>query len=152
DGDRARRRLKLLRDDLALYSQYGDTLTRLLDLTPDDFDTGRLKLADLVPQLSLGPANSPWDLRHYVIGPGSDGFVLASDGRLDGARSARRMDYPPARARISVRNNVQAGGGPRPIDFIAIRVPDSDQREAIWLYRDEEHQALIQIEDGGLRY
>ena len=48
---------------------------------------------------------------------------------------------------IAVRNNVQAEVGPRPIDFSAVHTPSG-----IWLYGDEEHQALIESENGKLRY
>jgi Type I phosphodiesterase / nucleotide pyrophosphatase len=152
DGDRQRRRLNVMRDDVALYTKYAATLTRLLDLTPAALDAGKLKVADLIPTSSLGPANSLWDIRHYVTDVGPDGLVLTPEGRLDWARSVRTTDYLPALAAISVRNNVQDGVGPRPIDFTALRVPDSDNREAIWLYRDEEHQALIRFKEGMLRY
>src|SRR4029450_11872182 len=49
------------------------------------------------------------------------------------------------------RNNVQAGVGPFPVDFTAMRVLLEGQ-EAVWLYRDEAHQALIQSRDGMVHY
>ncbi len=61
------------------------------------------------------------------------------------------MNYLPALAKIAVRNNVQADVGPRPVDFTAMRVLLEGQ-EAVWLYRDEEHQALIQSRDGMVHY
>jgi Type I phosphodiesterase / nucleotide pyrophosphatase len=152
DGMREQSRLKLLQEDLVLSSRYAAILNRLLTLRPGDLEAGKLKLADLVPRRSLGPLNTAWDLRHYVVGPGADGFVLAPDGRLDLARSFRTMDYLRSLTGLAVRNNVQEQVGPRPIDFIAMRVPDAGDREAIWLYRDEDHQALIQADSGKLRY
>jgi hypothetical protein len=52
----------------------------------------------------------------------------------------------------SVRNNVQAGVGPRPVDFIAMQIPRANlmlppdqtpHEDVIWLYANEERQALI---------
>src|SRR4030095_1105587 len=61
------------------------------------------------------------------------------------------MSYLPALAKIAVRNHVQADVGPRPVDFTAMRVLLEGQ-EAVWLYRDEEHQALIPSGDGMVHY
>src|SRR6185369_5328289 len=49
----------------------------------------------------------------------------------------------------SVRNNVQPGVGPKPIDFIAVRIPD---RNAVLIWRDDAHQALISVRGRELRY
>jgi Type I phosphodiesterase / nucleotide pyrophosphatase len=149
---REERQVTLWRDERAQYSQYIATLRRLLELTPAAFDPFKLKITDLVPPHSLGPPNSVWDIQHYVAGIGSDGLVLASDGRLDWGRSFRIINYLSALTEISVRNNVQADVGPRPVDFIAVRIPDGDRHEALWLYRDDEHQALIQARSGRVRY
>ena len=134
EGNRDRRRLQQWNEDLALYTEYAATLTRLLDLTPADFDPGKFKIQELIPPRSLGPANSVWDLQNYVTGVSPDGGIL-------------RMNYLPALAALSVRNNVQAEVGPRPVDFTAVRV-----NHDIWLYRDEEHQALISSRAGEIRY
>src|SRR6185295_3650788 len=61
--------------------------------------------------------------------------------------SVLRMNYLPALAALSVRNNVQAAVTAHPVDFTAVRVDDS-----VWLYRDEEHQALISSREGQVRY
>ena len=150
-ASREARRLDLWRDELALYSQYVATLTRLLDLTRDGFDPGKFKTSDLIPPLSLGPANSLWDVQHYVTDVGSDGLVLDSRDQLDSERSFRTMNYLPALAKIAVRNNVQADVGPRPVDFTAMRIP-LDGEDVVWLYRDEEHQALVRSRDGMVHY
>ncbi len=150
-ASREARRLDLWRDDFALYSPYVATITRLLDLTPDRFDPGKFKVSDLIPPLSLGPANSLWDVQHYVTGVAPDGLALDSRDQLDWERSFRTMNYLPALSKIAVRNNVQADVGPRPVDFTAMRVLLEGQ-EAVWLYRDEAHQALIQSRDGMVHY
>jgi len=131
------------------YSEYAEIVGRLLALTPADFDPGRFKMAQLIPPKSLGPVNSLWDLRHYVTGLGPDGLVLREDGSLDSGRSFRTIDYLSSLRSISVRNNVQAGLAPQPVDFIAVRIPE---RDAILLWRDAEHQALLLTRGNELRY
>ena len=134
EANREKRRLQQWREEHALYRKYVETLSRLLHLTPADFDPGKFKIQDLIPSRSLGPPNSAWDLQNYVIGVTPDGSVL-------------RMNYLPALAALSVRNNVQAAVTAQPVDFTAVRVNDS-----VWLYRDEEHQALISSREGQVRY
>src|SRR6185295_3989419 len=58
-------------------------------------------------------------------------------------------DYFSALRSISVRNNVQADLAPQPVDFIAVRIPD---RDAVLVWRDDAHQALIQTRGNELRY
>ena len=147
EAHRAQRQLNLMLEDARDYATYTATIARLLALTPADFDPGKFKIIDLIPSRSLGPANSPWDLQHYVTGPGPQGFVLTPDGQFDWERSFTRIDYLKSLRNIAVRNNVQAEVGPRPIDFSAVHTPSG-----IWLYGDEEHQALIESENGKLRY
>lgn len=152
EASRARRRLQQAAEELGLFAQYAATMKRLLDLTPADFDPGKFKLKDLIPPQSLGPLNSVWDLQNYIVGLAPDGLLLTEDGKLDLERSIRRMNYLPALTAISVRNNVQAAVGPRPVDFIALRGPLGEDGEAVWLYRDEEHQALITRRGNDIRY
>jgi len=143
------------------YSEYAEIVGRLLALTPADFDPGKFKIPQLVPPKSLGPANSLWDLRHYVTGLGSDGLVLREDGSLDWDRSFRTIDYLALLRSITVRNNVQAGLSQQPVDFIAVRIPreslklsaeDQPDRDAILVWRDDAHQALILVRNGQVRY
>ncbi len=152
EANRARRRLQQSRQELGLYTQYAATMKRLLDLTPADFDPGKFKIQDLIPPRSLGPANSVWDVQNYVAGLGSGGVVLAEDGHLNLERSIRRVNYVPALAALAVRNNVQEAVSAHPVDFMALRARLPDGAEAIWLYRDEERQALIARRGDRLRY
>jgi len=142
-------RLGAWRADRKAYSEYVAIIWHLLDLKPADFDPGKFKMTELIPPKSLGPLNSIWDLRHYVTGRAPGGLALAEDGSLDWDRSFRTVDYFPALRSISVRNNVQPGLAPKPIDFIAIRLPD---RNAVLLWRDDAHQALILTRGTELRY
>jgi hypothetical protein len=142
-------RLNAWRAERKAYAEYVAIIWRLLDLKPADFDPGKFKMTELIPPKSLGPLNSLWDLRHYVTGRAPGGLVVAEDGSLDWDRSFRTVDYFSALRSISVRNNVQPGLAPKPIDFIAVRIPD---RDAVLLWRDDAHQALILTRGSELRY
>ncbi len=154
--DRAARRLAVQleswRDQERGYSDYAAALERLLKLTPADFDKRRINAEDLIGKRVMGDANTVYDLQNYIVGPAKEGLALAADGSLDLARSFERIDYFPVLAGLSVRNNVQPSVGPRPVDFSATRLAarslhlppaDATREDAVWLYRDENRQALI---------
>ncbi|HTW66978.1 MAG TPA: alkaline phosphatase family protein [Bryobacteraceae bacterium] len=163
--DKAARRLAVelesWREQERDYREYLRCLSGLLDLEPAEFDRHHVTAADLIPKRAMGDANSIYDLENYVAGPAAGGLVLTPGGSLDLARSFERIDYPPLLASLSVRNNVQPGVSSHPIDFIAMRVPerafhfppgDVPAQDPIWLYSDENHQALILARRGALRY
>jgi hypothetical protein len=139
--DKASRRLSVeldpWREQERDYSAYLTALSKLLDLEPADFDRGHFTPADLIPKRAMGDPNSVYDLQNYIVGP-------APSGSLD----FERINYPKLLSGLSVRNNVQPGVSSRPVDFIAMRIPD----HAVWLYADEDHQALILSRPGELRY
>src|SRR5579862_671391 len=139
DAKREVDRLETWKAEERSYSVYVTTMNRLLGLNPADFDPGKFNMEELIPRKSLGEPNSIRDLQHYIAGPAAGGLAVAADGSLDWEQSFRSVNYFPALSAISVRNNVQKGVGARPIDFIAAAVKDS-----IWLWRDADHQALIQ--------
>ena len=152
--DKATRRLSVesesWREQERGYSEFADTLARLVALTPADFDKRRISGDAVIPKRAMGDGNSIHDLQNYVAGPGPRGLVLAPDGSLDRERSFERIDYFPLLAGLSVRNNVQPAVGPHPVDFIALRVPRSNLQtdeptveEAVWLYHDQDRQALV---------
>jgi hypothetical protein len=149
DARREVARLAAWRAERKAYAEYASVVSRLLGIEPADFDPGKFKIAELIPPKSLGPLNSLSDLRHYVTGRAPGGLVVAEDGSLDWDHSFRTVDYLSALRSISVRNNVQPGLAPKPIDFIAVRIPD---RNAVLLWRDDAHQALILTRGGELRY
>ncbi|MBZ5635422.1 MAG: alkaline phosphatase family protein [Acidobacteriia bacterium] len=151
DKDARREAVQLAswRAERKAYAEYVAVIWRLLDLTAADFDPGKFKMAELIPAKSLGPPNSPSDLRHYVTGRAPGGLELREDGSLDWDRSFVTVDYFSAFRSISVRNNVQPGLAPKPVDFIAVRIPD---RNAVLVWRDDAHQALILARGGQLRY
>ena len=134
--DKAARRLSVeldaWREQEHDYSAYLHSLAMLLDLEPAEFNRRHLTAGDLIPKRVMGDANSVYDLQNYIVGP------ALSD----------RINYPKLLTSLSVRNNVQAGVSSHPVDFIAMRVPDN----AIWLYADDDHQALIESRGNELRY
>ena len=149
------------RDQERTYSAYARSLSKLLTLEPDDFNRHKFSAEEMIPKRAMGDPNSVHNLENYVVGPAAGGFVLAPDGSLDLARSFARIDYPPILASLSVRNNVQAGVGPRPIDFLAMTIPmaafqfapgDAPTEDPIWLYAGEEKQVLILSRANDLRY
>ncbi len=165
------------RDQHAEYTRYLETMRRLLALTPADFDPGNYKIEDLLPARSLGPLNTLADLENYVTGLGPDGLIVKDvvhdlandvvkegetkdprDAELDWERSFTRMNYFDALEAIQVKNVVQPELGRRPVDFVAMRIPNSDLRSAwlqfhpgellpsggaVWLRAGEQRQALI---------
>lgn len=135
---RVSRKLAMLEEDRRDYAAYAATITRLLKLTPADFDPGKFKLTEVIPARSLGPSNSLWDLQNYVTGPGPQGFVLTADGKFDWERSFTRVNYFEALHGIGVRNKVQSAVSARPVDFVAVKTS-----EGVWLYGDEDHQVLL---------
>lgn len=140
-------RLEDWRTEALEYNRYKTILTRLLSVTPADFDPGRFRMEDMIPPRSLGPENSIYDLQHYVTGPAPGGLVVNADGNLDFGRSFQTINYFEALGSLSVRNNVQKGVGPKPVDFIAVRAGDG-----VWLWGGEDRQALILRGPQGLRY
>ncbi len=119
------------------YSAYLRALTTLLDLEPAEFDRRHLTAAELIPKRAMGDANSVYDLENYIVGP-------SPTNPLD----FERINYPKLLTGLTVHNNVQPGVSSHPVDFIAMRLPD----QSIWLYADEDHQALIESRPGELRY
>jgi hypothetical protein len=134
--DKAARRLSVQmssqRDQERGYLEYSGALDKLLTLSPDDFDKRIPAPDELIPKRTMGDANTIYDLQNYVIGPAPGGGFLT-------------LNYFPVLAGLAVRNNVQPRVGAHPVDFIAMRLPkESPDEDAIWLYGDENHQAIIQ--------
>lgn len=147
-------RLDQARADERAYSAYARTLANLLALRPDNFDPRKIEIEDVIAPGAMGESNSIYDLQNYIAGLTADGLALASDGSLDLARSFRRVNYFSLLRGVAVRNNVQPGVDSHPVDFVATRIPretiasalagvDQPHDDAIWLYGDDERQALI---------
>jgi len=157
DGlDKAARRLAnqldAMREQERSYVDYTEAISKLLALTPANFERHRYSADDLIPKHAMGDANTVRDIENYIAGPGPNGLALSSDGTLDFDRSFQHINYLPLLKSQSVRNNVQAAVGSHPVDFIAMRVPkaalelpaqDLPDDDPVWLYGGEDRQALI---------
>lgn len=135
--DKASRRLSVQmeawRDQDRRYTEYADKLAKLLALQPADFDKRRIPASELIPERAMGDANTVYDLQNYVVGPAPDGGF-------------QTIDYFSRLASLAVKNNVQAGVGSHPVDFIAMRIPnpeDAREEDAVWLYANEDRQAIV---------
>jgi hypothetical protein len=140
---RLREELDDWQDEYSAYTAYLAHMRKLLALQPDDRTPLKEKIADLIPEMSLGDNNSMREVRHYVVGPAPAGLALDANGRLDEERSFRFVDYPALFARQRARNVPQKELSPRPIDFTAMRLDVSGDRRGYWLYGDEDHQLAI---------
>jgi hypothetical protein len=160
---RANARLESMKEDRRAYGEYAAAMRRLLSMQPQDLEAGKLRGEAVIPPRSLGPPNRLADLQNYAVGIAPAGLVVKADGALDLERSFRSIDYFSALSSISVRNNVQEGIGPRPVDFMAVRIPNEQLAQSlkpeempagdgIWLWRSQERQALILPRAGELLY
>ncbi|HYN84087.1 MAG TPA: alkaline phosphatase family protein [Pyrinomonadaceae bacterium] len=152
DGIREFARLDSWVADERKYTEFARILQNLLSLRPDTFDPRAWRDEDLIPPGAMGDSNTVGQLQTYVAGPAPGGLALSPDGSLDAQRSFARVDYFSLLASARVRNNVQPGVGPRPVDFVAVRLPAGQLRagreeveaeEAFWLHGGADSQALI---------
>ncbi len=135
------------------YTQYSQTMTRLLALNRANFSGAGQKIEDLIPTLSMGDGNSTHELQNYIVGLVPEGLILKANGTLDQEKSFVRINYFSLLHDIVVRNNVQPGVANRPIDMIATRLPSELIRpliddlditdDVIWVYDGPDNQALI---------
>ena len=136
------------------YSEYLQALERLLSLEVQDLVPLRVRTEALIPKRVMGEPNSMAQLASYVSGPASAGMVFKDDRSLDEGRSFSCIDYFSALTGVRVRNSVQASLGSAPVDFIAVRLPkqalehvleepDQPDSDAVFLYRDPDHQTLL---------
>jgi hypothetical protein len=148
------------------YTAYLQSLANLLALDPARLNPSAVVIEEIIPKGAMGDHNTLHELQNYVVGPAEGGLVLAPDGSLDMEKSFRRVNYFTLLGDVSVRNNVQPGVESRPVDFVAVRVPEealrgalaADERpdQAVWLYGGPDRQALILSREEGsqlkLRY
>lgn len=148
DGDdkqvrRATDQLRAWEQEYASYTSYLSHVRALLSLNPDLRRPFEMKIADFVPERSLGDNNTIHNLQHYAVGPSPNGLALDADGNLDPDRSFRRVNNFELLASQRVRNNPQPALSSKPIDFIASVLPHIDSHHAYWLYGDDTHQLLV---------
>ena len=103
---------------------------------------------------SMGEQNSLYELQHYVVGLSPQGLTLDQNGRLDIDKSFVRVNYFQLLHDQTVRSNVQAKVGNRPVDLVATRIDarafrnllvagEKVENDPVWLYHSEDKQALI---------
>lgn len=135
------------------YGEYTRIMTNLLGLQRSGFNAAKLKLEDLIAPRAMGRRNSIYQLQNYIAGVNPAGLALDAAGNLDMNKSFLHIDYFSLLHSQSVRNNVQAQVGNRPIDILALRVSaelleplvhEQDlAQDAIWVYGGNDRQALI---------
>lgn len=136
-----------------LYGEYALTLQNLLSLSSEAFSPSKVKLASVIPKMSMGDRNTIYQLQNYVVGLAPDGFVLNTDGSLNLEKSFVRIDYFSLLHGVAVRNNVQRGIANRPVDLIATRLSrdlvlplleDRDiDEDVVWVSAGANRQALL---------
>ena len=147
-------RLDSSETDERKYTEYARTLSNLLALNRENFDSRRLKIEDVIAKGAMGRPNSIHDLQNYVVGLAPGGAVVAPDGSLDVQKSFRRVDYFALLHDVAMRNNVQSRVDSRPVDFIAVRLPGEavastlkadlhPNADCLWIYDGQKNQALI---------
>jgi len=135
------------------YSEYARTLKNLLTLSSEAFAPNKVRIPDIIPQMSMGDRNTIYELQNYVAGVGPNGLVANPDGSLNLEQSFVHINYFSLLQGVSVRNNVQRGISNRPIDLIATRLsrdlvlPLINERDidpdVIWVTAGANRQALI---------
>ncbi len=156
-------RLDLWKEEQRGYSAYLRTLSTLLALTPERLAGGHWRVEELIAPEAMGDRNTIGQLQNYVVGPAAEGVQLRADGELDMERSFRRINYFALLCSARVRNNVQAGVGAKPVDWVAVRVPAANVAglfsgesldDAIWIYAADDRQLLIlsRVVDGARQF
>ncbi|HEY3742662.1 MAG TPA: alkaline phosphatase family protein [Bryobacteraceae bacterium] len=118
------------------YSNYSRTLEHLLAMKRDDLAQGHFKIQELIAPEAMGEQNTLEDLENYSVALTSDGF--------------RTINYLRLLTSQSVKNTPQPEVGAKPIDFVAVNLPDE---HAILMYASPDHIVKVhRREDGQLRY
>ncbi len=147
---RLRQELEDWQMEYQAYSSYLKHLKKLLTFEADPLKVFKEKIADLIPEMSLGDSNTQEQLRHYVAGPGADGLQMSADGSLDEERSFRYIDYPKLFCEQRGVNRPQSELPEKPVDFTAMRIADTGSREHVyWLYGGEQSQLEILTDSAG---
>ena len=136
------------------YREYIRICTNLLALKPETLDGGKFKIEDYIAKGAMGDKNSVYELQNYVVGLAAQGLMAGANNRIDLEKSFRRINYFELLESQRVRNNVQAGVGNQPIDFVAARIPlgsiaaelpaqSKPDEDPLWLNGGADKQALI---------
>jgi hypothetical protein len=147
---RLRQELEDWQMEYEAYSAYLKHLQKLLTFEPGPLKIFTGKIADLIPEMSVGDLNTQEQIRHYVAGPGPDGLQMSADGRLDEERSFRYVDYPKLFCEQRGLNRPQPELPEKPVDFTAMRIADTSSGEHVyWLYGGEQSQLEILTDSTG---
>jgi hypothetical protein len=85
-----------------------------------------------------------------VVGLSPPGIVVDSGGNLDQQQTFRQVNYPRLLVEQRVNNVPQKELSKRPIDFVAVALPDSAAGgHAYWLYGDDDKQLIIETNAAG---
>jgi hypothetical protein len=135
------------------YAEYARTLKNLLTLSSEAFSPNKVRIPDIIPQMSMGDRNTIYELQNYVVGVSPNGLVANPGGSLNLEQSFVHINYFSLLQGVSVRNNVQRGISNRPVDLIATRLtrdlvqPLINERDVdpdvIWVTAGSDRQALI---------
>lgn len=143
---RQRQELNDREAERSAYQAYLAHLEALLHFQPDEQGPLKEKIASLIPEMSLGDNNSAAEVQHYVVGPAPGGLAVDAGGRLDEEKSFHFVDYLTLLVSQRVRNVPQKTLGARPIDFIAMRLPDRAAEHVYLLYADADRQLLVRTD------
>jgi hypothetical protein len=150
----ANRRLRMELDDWrqeeASYSDYLQHLRNLMAFKPVLEKPLNEKVDSFMPSMAQGDNNSVGQLQHYVTGLSPLGIVLDSTGNLDERQTFRHVNYPQLLVKQRARNVPQKELSTRPIDFVAVTLPDTaNGKHAYWLYGDDDKQLIIETNPAG---
>jgi len=143
---RQRQELSDREAERSAYHEYLAHLEALLRLQPDEQHPLKEKIASLIPEMSLGDNNSAAEVEHYVVGPAVGGLAVDDAGHLDQEKSFRFVNYPALLVSQRVRNMPQKALDARPIDFVAMRLPDRAAEHVYMLYADAGRQLLVRTD------
>jgi hypothetical protein len=135
---RLRREMREWQNEVAEYHDYIAHLRALLALRLDSSKPFSGDIGALIPQMSLGDNNTLAEIQNYIVGPVTAGLSLDSKGHLDEEASFRRVNNLHLLSEVRVRNNPQSKLSSKPIDFLALPLP-----EAYLVYTDDENELLV---------
>jgi hypothetical protein len=139
---RRKREADLWEHQLHAYTQYRDWLQAALSADAAGILLGKVRTEALVPKRAAMDRNTVQQLQNYVVNGGIDGF--------------QRVNYFKLLTDLRVRNNVQPGVEPNPVDFVAVSIPagalkqalsedEQPDSDSIFIYSGEQRQTLILV-------
>lgn len=138
---RLRNELADWQEEVDGYTDYLQHIRRLLAYVPDVAKPLEEKVDSFMPPLAQGDNNSVGQIQNYVVGLSALGISIDSEGTLDEQSTFRHVNYPQLLVAQRVHNNPQPALSDRPIDFVAMILPD---KKSYWLYGDDQRQLIIE--------